>query len=85
MIKINEWEVIERELWGIPLRRAREIRSALKTMGFLCSKECWYHPNHWRVERYDWDAARGRYCVNTEAFIPLTSRARTFAKLPVKL
>jgi len=78
---VADTEVVEKELWDITSFTQRvKFRQHLRDRGFELARECWYHPAHWRVEDYDFGPEKGRYCVISEAYVPLTAAAKTWRK-----
>ena len=77
---VADTEVLDKELWDVPGCRRVQFRKDLRARGFELARECWYHPDHWRVEDYDFGPEKGRYCVISEAYVPLTAAAKMWRK-----
>jgi hypothetical protein len=75
---IPEFDVVEREMWGMTDWQARRLRQGLRQHGFRLAKECWYNPTHWRVEPLTEDHGDEVYAVITEAYVPLTEDAKAW-------
>lgn len=77
---VLDFEVVDKPLWEVPGWRRTQFRKDLRERGFVLARECWYHPDHWRIEAYDFGPEKGRYCVMSEAYVPLTAAAKAWRK-----
>lgn len=75
---IPEFDVVEREMWGMSERQARRLRDGLRKHGFSLAKQCWYHPKHWRVEPLTDNHGNEVLAVIDEAYVPLTEDAKAW-------